>query len=89
MFPKHAKGNCRAVARSENLGGHIVLGGDNVPPLVEIGLTDLPKSGGARAPPASHLAACLQIILLLDILIKNLVCHEYASAILTIETICF
>ena len=22
------------------------------PPLVEIGLTDLPKSGGARAPPA-------------------------------------
>ena len=31
----------RAVARSENPGGHIVLGGDNVPPLVEIGLTDL------------------------------------------------
>ena len=28
----------RAVARSENPGGHIVLGGDNVPPLVEIGL---------------------------------------------------
>ena len=42
----------RAVARSEDLGGHIVMGGDNVPPLVEIGLTDLPKSGGARAPPA-------------------------------------
>ena len=36
----------RAVARSENPGGHIVLGGDNVPPLVEIGLTDLPKAGG-------------------------------------------
>ena len=37
----------RAVARSENPGGHVVLGGDNVPPpLVEIGLTDLPKSGG-------------------------------------------
>ena len=35
----------RAVARSENLGGgHIVLGRDNVPPLVEIGLTDLPNS---------------------------------------------
>ena len=30
-------------------GGHIILGGDNVPPLVEIGLADLPKSGG---PPA-------------------------------------
>ena len=28
------------------------MGGDNVPPLVEIGLTDLPKSGGAMAPPA-------------------------------------
>ena len=42
----------RAVARSENLGGgHIVLGGDNVPPLVEIGLTDPPKSGRTRAPP--------------------------------------
>ena len=27
----------RAVARSENPGGHVVLGGDNVPPLVEIG----------------------------------------------------
>ena len=42
--------NCRAVARSENLGGHIVLGGDNVPPLVEIGLIDLPKSEG-HVPP--------------------------------------
>jgi hypothetical protein len=41
----------RAVARSENLGGHIVLGGDNVPPLVEIGSTDLPK-----CPPAPPLA---------------------------------
>ena len=41
----------RAVARSENPGGYIVMGGDNVPPLVEIGLTDLPKTGGARAPP--------------------------------------
>jgi len=37
----------RAVARSENPGGLVVLGGDNVPPLVEIGLTDLPKTGGA------------------------------------------
>ena len=40
-----------AVARFENLGGHIVLGGNNVPPLVEIGLTDLPKSGGGTCPP--------------------------------------
>ena len=50
---------CRAVARSENLGGHIVLGVNNVPPQVEIGLTDLPKSGGARAPPAPPLATGL------------------------------
>ena len=42
----------RHVSRSENLGGRAVLGGDNVPPLVEIGLTDLPKTGGAYAPPA-------------------------------------
>ena len=49
----------RAVARSENLGGHVILGGDNVPPLVEIGLTDLTKSGGARAPPAPPLATGL------------------------------
>ena len=40
----------RAVARSKNLGGHIVLDGDNVPLLVEIGLTDLSKSGGVLAP---------------------------------------
>ena len=40
----------RVVARSENLGGHVVLGGDNVPPLVEIGLTYLSKTGGARPP---------------------------------------
>ena len=42
----------RAVARSKNLGGLVVLGGDNVPPLVEIGLTDLTKTGGAKAPLA-------------------------------------
>ena len=35
----------RVVARSGNLGGLVVLGGDNVSPLVEIGLTDL------RTPP--------------------------------------
>ena len=40
----------RAVTRSENPGGHVILGGDNVPPLVEIGLTDLTKSGG-HGPP--------------------------------------
>ena len=41
----------RAVARSEILVGLVVLGGDNVSPLVEIGLADLPNIGGAKAPP--------------------------------------
>ena len=50
MFHMKFEKQCRAVARSENLGGLVVLGGDNVPPLVEIGLTDLPKTGwGERA----------------------------------------
>ena len=45
----------RAVGRSENLGVPVVVfGGHNLPPppSVEIRLTDLPKSGGAMAPPA-------------------------------------
>ena len=46
------RSHCRAVASSENPGGLVVLGGENVPPLAEIGLTDLPKSGGTMAPPA-------------------------------------
>ena len=47
------KMNLRAVAMSENLRGLVVLDGDNVSPLVEIGLTDLPKSGSAMAPPGT------------------------------------
>ena len=42
---------CRAVARSENPGWHVILDGYNVPHLVEKGNTDLPKSGG-HVPPA-------------------------------------
>ena len=49
----------RAVARSENPRGLVVLGGDNVSPLVEIGLTDLPKTGGVKAHPAPPLATAL------------------------------
>ena len=45
----------RAVARSEIPGGLAVLGGDNVSPLVEIGLADLPNIGGTKAPPAPTL----------------------------------
>ena len=40
----------RAVARSEIFGGLVVLGGDNVSPLVEIGLADLPNIGGLKPP---------------------------------------
>ena len=42
----------RAVGRSENPGVPVLFVGHNLAPLVEIGLTDLPKSGGAMAPPA-------------------------------------
>ena len=37
----------RAIRRAENLGIPVSFGGNNLPLLVEIGLTDLPKSGGA------------------------------------------
>ena len=33
----------RAVGRSENPGVPVLFGGHNLPPLVEIGLTDLPN----------------------------------------------
>ena len=42
----------RAVGRSENPGVPVLFGGHNLSPLVEIGLTDLPKSGSAMAPLA-------------------------------------
>ena len=41
----------RAVGRTENPGGLVVLWWIQSVPLVEIGLTDLTKSGGAMAPP--------------------------------------
>ena len=46
---------CRAVGRSENTGVPVNLVGLIFPTLVEIGLTDLPKSGGpwpSLPPPA-------------------------------------
>ena len=42
--------------RAEIPGGLVVLGGDNVSPMVKIGLADLPYIGGALAP---HLATAL------------------------------
>ena len=41
----------RAVGRFENPGVPVLFGGHNRSPMVEIGLTDLPKSGGVMAPP--------------------------------------
>ena len=41
----------RAVGRSENLGVPVLFGGHNLPPLVEIGLTYLHKSGGTPGTP--------------------------------------
>ena len=41
----------RAVGWSENPGVPVLFVGHNLSPLVGIGLTDLPKSGGAMAPP--------------------------------------
>jgi hypothetical protein len=41
-----------AVGRSENPGVPVLFGGHNLPPQVEIGLTDLPKSGGGT--PGTH-----------------------------------
>ena len=43
----------RAVGRSENPGVPVLFGGHNLPPLVEIGLTDLPKTGGATGTPGT------------------------------------
>ena len=40
----------RAVGRSGNPGIAIVMFGHNQPPLDEIGLIDLPKSGGTMHP---------------------------------------
>ena len=43
----------RAVGRSENPGVPVLHGGHNLSLLVEIGLTNLPKSGVAMAPPGT------------------------------------
>ena len=51
----------RAVARSEIPGELVVLGGDNVSPLLKIGLADLPNIGGAFSPPSPHLATGIVI----------------------------
>ena len=53
------------VGRSTNLGGRVVMHGPNLPALVEIGLTDLPKTGGGERgerPPVPSLPTSLNLI---------------------------
>ena len=52
MLIRLPSGQDMAVGESENPGVPVLFCGHNLPPLVEIGLTDLPKNGGAMAPPA-------------------------------------
>ena len=42
-----------SVRRPENPRDTLKCGGHNLPPLVEIGLTELSNSGGAKAPPST------------------------------------
>ena len=44
------------------------MGGDNVPPLVEMVLTDMPKTGGAKALPPLATALLCYIVVLIKIL---------------------
>ena len=48
----------RPVGRSENLGEQVVMWWPSSVPLVEIGLMDLPKSGGAMSPPDPLAPTC-------------------------------
>ena len=43
-------GLIRAVGRYESPGVSVLFGGHNLPPLLEIGLTDLPKFWGRGTP---------------------------------------
>ena len=51
------------------------MGGDNLPPPVGIGLTELPNSGGAKAPPASPLTTAL----VLGVLYQTFKSSEFES----------
>ena len=43
----------------KNIGGPVVIGGDNLPSLVRIGLSDLQNIGGASGPPGPPVPAPL------------------------------
>ena len=67
----------RHVVRFSNPGVLIVMLWANLPPLVGIGLTQLPNSGGAKAPP---LTTALQYIFLLN---QNLACDVFDFCVFT------
>ena len=46
----------------KNKGVQLVIGGDNLPSLVVIGLTDLPNIGGASGPPGPPSSGITEII---------------------------
>ena len=52
LYPQFFAYTFRAVGRSENPWVPVLFGGHNLSPLAQVGLTDLPKSGGAMAPTA-------------------------------------
>ena len=47
--------------RWKTLGVPVVIGGDNLPSPVQIGLTDLPNIGGASGPPGPPVPAPLKL----------------------------
>ena len=53
----------RHATRVKNPGGQVVLGGNNVSPLVDIGLTDPLKSGGGGGCPPCLPACCMPVTL--------------------------
>ena len=50
----------RAVVRFWNPRVLVIMGAHNLPPPVGIGLTELPNSGGAKAPSAPPLTTALR-----------------------------
>jgi hypothetical protein len=54
------KSRFKVVGRSENPGVPVLFGGHSLLPLVEIGLTDLPKIGGAMRSKGFQGAKCFE-----------------------------
>ena len=49
--------NISDAGRWKTLGGPVVIGGENLPSPVQVGLTDLQNIGGASGPPGSGTTA--------------------------------